>query len=409
MIVTRNLDFNIKENNLSTVKIVCNKSRLIYNKANYIARNHYKETGKWLRYNELYHIFKNQESELFYSISTDSTRQILMLLDRNYKSFFQAIKKYNQDKTRFLGKPRLPGYKEKYYVVVFTGANQIKIKNNFIHFPKKENIIPIKLPDNFKYNKILQVSITPGLSFKCNLIYEIQINKPQIENKDFISIDLGINNLAAITSNQRSFRPILINGRWLKATNQYYNKQKAKLQSKLTDTKTSNKIKSLTNKRNRRVKWFMHNTSKKIIDICIKTNIGQICIGKNKEWKQNINIGKRNNQNFSDIPFNTLITQIKYKASMCGISVIEKQESYTSKCSSLDLESVCRQSSYVGKRVKRGLFKGTDYILNADINGSLNIARKVFDDSFIKIVDRGLVTRPLKVNPVDLRLKTKVI
>lgn len=400
MLVTRSYDFNIKQNNLKQVKVLCEKSKLIYNKANYIVRNHYDQTKKWLRYNDLYHIFKNQESELFYSISSDSTRQVLMLLDRNYKSFFQAIKKYNQDKSGFLGQPKLPGYKEKYFIITYT-KNQIRIKNNQIIFPKKELLKPIQLPKDFK-GKILQVSISPGLNFKCNLIYEQEVEEKQIENKDFISIDLGINNLAAITSNQRSFRPILINGRWLKSTNQYYNKKKAELQSKLTDTKTSKKIKSLTLKRNNRVKWFMHNTSKKIIDLCIKNNIGQIVIGKNKGWKQEINIGKKNNQKFVDIPFDTLIQQIKYKAEVYGIQVILKQESYTSKCSSLDLEPVRRQSSYVGKRIKRGLFRGTNYVLNADINGSLNIARKVFDDSFITIVNRGLVTRPLKVNPVKL-------
>lgn len=406
MLVTRSYDFNIKQNNHKQVKVLCEKSRLIYNKANYIIRNHYDQTKKWLRYNDLYHIFKNQESDLFYSISSDSTRQILMLLDRNYKAFFSAIKKYNQDKSGFLGQPKLPGYKQKYFIITFTGANQISQKKGFIHFPKKEQLNPIELPKDFG-GKILQVSITPGLTFKCNLIYEQEVEEKQIENKDFISIDLGVNNLAAITSNQRSFRPILINGRWLKSTNQYYNKKKAKLQSKLVDSKTSKKIKSLTLRRNNRVKWFMHNTSKKIIQLCLDKQIGQIVIGKNKGWKQEINIGKKNNQKFVDIPFDTLIQQIKYKAEVYGIQVVLKQESYTSKCSSLDLEPICRQSSYVGKRIKRGLFKGTNYVLNADINGSLNIARKVFDDSFITIVDRGLVTRPLKVNPVDLQSKTK--
>ena len=401
MTVTRTLDFNLQQNNLKQTKIICEKSRLIYNKANYIIRNHYTNTGKWLRYNDLYHIFKNQEDELFYSISSDCTRQILMFIDRNYKAFFQAVKKYNKDKTGFAGKPKLPGYKEKYFIITFTGANQIVIKNNHIHFPKKEKLIPIELPKDFA-GKVLQVSISPGINFKVNLIYEQENDKEQINNKDFISIDLGVNNLAAITSNQRSFRPVLINGRWLKSTNQYYNKQKAQLQSKLTDTKTSKKIKSLILKRNNRVKWFMHNTSKKIIDSCIQNKIGQIVIGKNKGWKQNTNIGKRNNQTFCNIPFDTLIEQIKYKAEVYGIKVTLKQESYTSKCSSLDLEPVCRQSSYVGKRIKRGLFKGTNYVLNADVNGSLNIARKVFDESFIKIVDRGLVTRPLVINPVRI-------
>ncbi|MDY7006275.1 MAG: IS200/IS605 family accessory protein TnpB-related protein [Cyanobacteriota bacterium] len=103
-------------------------------------------------------------------------------------------------------------------------------------------------------------------------------------------------------------------------------------------------------------------------------NIGTVVIGQNDNWKQGANMGKKNNQNFTQIPHSKLIQQITYKCQLVGIKVIETEESYTSKTSAVDLEKPICHENYVGKRVKRGLFRSaTGIVINADINGSIQI------------------------------------
>ena len=188
---------------------------------------------------------------------------------------------------------------------------------------------------------------------------------------------IGVNNLCAIGSNV--LKPIIINGKPLKSINQYYNKKLAKLKSELkNEKKTSKRIKSLTNKRNNKVNDYLHKSSRLIVNYLVSNNINTLVIGKNKEWKQNAKIGKRNNQNFIQIPHTRFIEMLEYKCKLEGITVIVTEESYTSKCSFMDNEPIKKHTNYVGKRVKRGLFKSSKGILiNADLNGSLNILKKV--------------------------------
>ena len=174
-------------------------------------------------------------------------------------------------------------------------------------------------------------------------------------------------------------KPILINGKPLKSINQYYNKKLANLKSKLrNEKKTSKRIKSLTNKRNNKVNDYLHKTSRLITNYLVSNNINTLVVGKNKEWKQDVNIGKKNNQNFVQIPHSRLIDMLLYKCKLRGINVIITEESYTSKCSFLDDEGIKKHKVYKGNRIKRGLFKSSEGVLiNADVNGSLNILKKV--------------------------------
>ena len=137
----------------------------------------------------------------------------------------------------------------------------------------------------------------------------------------------------------------------------------------------------------------------------------ELVIGNNKNWKQNINIGKRNNQNFVSVPHSKLTTQLTYKAQLAGIKVVITEESYTSKCSFLDLEPIKKHTSYLGKRIKRGLFQSNKgYLYSADVNGSLNIGRKVVGesgfnrDSIVRFVVNPIRFKPYKANLVDICL-----
>nr|WP_293076031.1 transposase [Okeania sp. SIO3B5] len=179
----------------------------------------------------------------------------------------------------------------------------------------------------------------------------------------------------ALSTNKPGVKPMLVNGQPLKSVNQLYNKRKAKYQSVLKgQKKTSRKIEALTYHRNRFVENYLHNTSKLVVNYLVTNRIGIVVIGQNDNWKQGANIGKKNNQNFTQIPHSQLIQQITYKCQLAGIKVIETEESYTSKTSAIDLEKPCKHRTYVGKRVKRGLFRSaTGIVINADVNGSLQI------------------------------------
>ena len=156
----------------------------------------------------------------------------------------------------------------------------------------------------------------------------------------------------------------------------------------------------MTLKRECKINDYMHKASHFVIKYCLKNNIGNVVIGNNKDWKQNCNMGKRNNQNFVSIPFEKIISMIKYKSEDYGINVMITEESYTSKVDHFANEEMCKHKHYLGKRVKRGLFKSsTGKIVNADTNGAIGILRKVADEKFKDlIVSRGDVVSPIRLN-----------
>ena len=197
-------------------------------------------------------------------------------------------------------------------------------------------------------------------------------------------------------------KPILYNGKQLKTKNQYFNKKISNLKSKLSNNKkTSKQIQELYLKRDNQLSDIFHKLSRMIVNRLIENKIGNIVVGYNKGWKDSINIGKRNNQTFVNISYEKLLSFLQYKCEMCGIKLIINEESYTSKCDGLALEEIRKHETYLGKRVKRGLFQSSiGKLINADVNGSLNILRKVVGDSEItsKIINSGWLFQPVRVN-----------
>jgi putative transposase len=278
-----------------------------------------------------------------------------------------------------------------------------KLKDGFIKFPKKTGLKPLKTNvDNVK-----QVRIIPQATCHVvEVVYEKKIKDEKTDENLYLSIDLGINNLATCVTNVGGLPPFIVNGKIVKSINQYYNKTKAKLMSTLSltkdtkDKKTSNRINRLTHKRNCKIDDYMHKSSRFIIDYCVEHEIGNIVVGYNVGWKDEVNIGKVNNQKFVSIPFDKFVKQLEYKAEEVGITVQRQEESYTSKCDAFALETICKHDKYLGKRVKRGLFKSSvDRFVNSDVNGTMNILRKVIGDGFVKnIADRGILDMPLVVS-----------
>jgi IS605 OrfB family transposase len=243
---------------------------------------------------------------------------------------------------------------------------------------KKGILNPSKTKLKIKTDKedIRQFRLIPkGSYIVAEVIYEVTEEALKKDNGKYASIDLGLNNLMTVASNVS--KPFIINGRPLKSINHFYNKSKAKLQSILRDKKTSKKIQQLGCKRNNKITDYLHKASRFIINHLVSEGINTLIVGYNKEWKQEINIGSKNNQNFVQIPFTKLLQMLEYKCKLFGILFKKQEESYTSKCSFFDNEVVKKHELYAGKRVKRGLFRtGSNLMVNADVNGSLNIMKK---------------------------------
>ena len=356
---------------------LCFNSKNLYNRALYLVRQHYFKMNSYLNFFGVNKLMIESKDEDYYALPTRVSNQTLRLLDSNFKSFFSLVKKKkggNYDKSI-----RIPKYldKEGRYITVFPkeAVSKVYLRKGIIKLSSLSIEIPTKKANE---SNIVEVRVLPRNNHHViEVVYKVDNVKPKSDNGRYASIDLGLDNLATIGSNV--VEPFIINGRPLKSINQYWNKEKARLQSHLKgNKKTSKRIYSITNIRNNKVIDYLHKSSRKIVNFLVSNNIGTLIIGYNEEWKQNINLGRTNNQAFVNIPFYTFIKQLEYKCKLEGINVILTEESYTSKCSFLDGESLEEHENYLGKRIKRGLFKSAKgKLINADLNGSLNILRKV--------------------------------
>lgn len=379
----------------------CFKSKNLYNYANYIIRQEFINNGKWIRYNELDKIVKNKENDFDYKNMpiSSSAQQCLKLLDKNWKSFFASIKDYNNNPSKYLGRPKLPKYKPKNgrNVLILTNQN-CKIINGYIKFPKKFKGLLIKT----KIRKGLQqVRIIPKDNYLViEIVYKIEDVEQLVDNGRYVGIDLGLDNFATITNNC-GLIPLVINGKGLKSINQYYNKQMSYYKSiakRVNKLDYTNKMRKLTFKRNNKVEDYVHKASRFLVDYCKNNEINTIIIGNNKNWKQNSKMNKKVNQNFISIPYYNFIQKVQYKAEEFGIKVIVTEESYTSGTSFLDNESPIKENYNKSRRKYRGLFISNNGIkINADVNGSYQIIKKVFPKAFAEGIE-GVGLHPFKVN-----------
>src|SRR5262249_1228782 len=159
----------------------------------------------------------------------------------------------------------------------------------------------------------------------------------------------------------------LVKGRTVKSINEFYNKRRAELQSRLGDAHTSNRLERLTTTRTRRIDHHLHTASRRIIELLVAEGIGTLCIGKNSHWKQEVNLGRRTNQSFVSVPHARFIELLTYKAELVGIRVLLTEESSTSKASFLDGDPLpvydatrSAPPTLSGQRVKRGLYRAAD-------------------------------------------------
>ena len=375
-------------------------SKNLYNVAIYTVRQRFFEAQYWIRYHELWTLLKSHETyqKLYETCGSHSPQQVLKQVDRNFKSFFQAIKSWKKHPSKFMGRPKLPHYKQKNgkNLVYFTSF-QCRLIDSSVHLTKKMEqlgfpLIPTDLPS------IKGVRIIPyGDRYNIELIYNYTPQDLLLNTNNVMGIDLGLNNIVT-TSDNIGTTPLIIKGGVIKSINQFYNKKLSKYKSfakKCNDTHITHRILKFHRKRNNKIRDVFHKTSRKIVNYCIDHNIGTIVIGYNEGWKQKCNIGKRNNQNFVSVPFLKLIQQIEYKSEMVGINVIRTSEEYTSqRCSSC---GIVKKSN----RKYRGLYVCSECgsVLNADVNASQNILKKGVPKS-VWIGNRGCLNHPvvLKAN-----------
>ena len=373
---------------------LCFKAKNVYNQSLYNVRQHYFETKKYLNMFENYNVVKNQECYSY--LPTKVVCNILRRVDETFKSFFALLK--NKDV-----KNRIPKYLDKEkgrYAVPY--PKQALGKRNFskTHTIRlsQTNIYVHTRVENF--DDIHEVRIVPRLDhFVIELVYTKECKATMKDNGIVSSIDLGIGNLATVTFNNGE-SPIIMNGRPVKSINQYYNKKLAHYQSKLKGkSKTSRRIRRLSNKRNRKLNDYMHKASRMLVNHLVSKGVSTLVIGKNTSMKQDINCGKANNQSIVQAPIFRFADILKYKCELEGIRVIFIEESYTSKCSFFDNEGICRHDKYLGKRAKRGLFvTAKGMLVNADVNGSYNIMKKAVPNAFADGIEAlGVVPTVLTV------------
>lgn len=349
-------------------------SKNLYNATLYCVRQQFIFNKKYISYYEINKKFTHRNQHDYRQLPSKVSQTIQRLVDKNMQSFFSLLK---LRKDKGYDKPiKLPNYlkSDGSQVVHYDKqALSFKRKKGFIHLSKTNIFIKTKQNvGNIRYVKI----VPKGNHFLIIVGYSVKEIELLEDNSRYGSIDLGLNNLITFSSNVT--KPFIINGKPIKSINQYYNKQVSKFKSKLPNNKrTSKHINNLYKRRSHKIDDYFHKVSSKLVNHLVSNRINTLVIGYNKGWKQDIKIGKRNNQNFVQVPFQRLINMLIYKCNEQGISVVLQEESYTSKCSFLDNESIKKHNRYEGRRVKRGLFKiKNGNIINADLNGSLNILKK---------------------------------
>lgn len=394
------------------IKELCHVAKNLTNEAIYNIRQYYFDNNEYLSYEKNYKLLKSSDN--YKILNSNMAQQILKEVDGSFKSFFNLLRLAKQGKYNYKD-IRLPHYLPKdSFTTLFIGF--IRIKDNKLLIPfsnlykKTHKPISINMPPILADKKIKEIRIIPKVNarfFEIQYTYEKYIEQKKLNNQNALAIDLGINNLCTcVTSNGYSF---IIDGKRLKSINQWFNKRNAYLQSikdkqdikvKYTEKQNSN-----LRDRNNKVNDYMNKTVRKIIDYCLDNDIGNIVVGYNETFQKDVKLGKRNNQTFLNIPYGKLREKLEYLCKLYGINFVKQEESYTSKASFFDKDVIPiynddnpKVYNFSGNRIKRGLYQTrTNKLINADINGALNIMRKSSVVDINTLYSRGEVDTPIRI------------
>ena len=403
---------HLSKEDYKSLKELCHVAKSLTNEAIYNVRQYYFTEGKFLKYEKNYTLLKNSPN--YKALNSNMAQQILKEVDGSFKSFFGLLKLAKQGKYAFKD-CKLPHYlpKEGYTTLVigFVRLNGNKLILPFSNsFKKNHKAVEIMIPPILLDKKVKEIRILPKANarfFEIQYIYETDCIQRNLNQSNALALDLGINNLVTAVSN--TGKSFIIDGRRLKSINQWFNKENARLQS-IKDKqhfgkKTTNRQKAVARDRNNKVNDYMNKTARIIIDYCINNDIGTLVAGYNVTFQRNSYIGKQNNQNFVNIPYGHLRDKLSYLCELNGIAYIEQEESYTSKASFWDNDDIPvynndnpKEYKFSGNRVHRGLYKTANgMVLNADINGALNIMRKSSVVDMNILYGRGEVDTPVRI------------
>ncbi|MBR4151611.1 MAG: transposase [Selenomonadaceae bacterium] len=395
------------------LRMMCFFSKNLYNVTLYNIRQYYFAEKKYLRYESNYHVTKDNEN--YKLLQAGVSQQTMKVVDRAFQSFFALTEKAHRGEYRFQD-IKLPKYRAKGSLFnLILQSNAISIKGGFLAVPMSNAFmsiygrekIKIKIPEHVPEKSIKEIRIIPilnGKKFKIQYVYEVEPEPLNMNQEETLAIDVGLENLATCISTVGT--SFIMNGRAIKSINRLWNKRRAELQSRLPQGQyTSNLIRRLTLKRNNRVNDCIKKTARYIVNHCIEHNIGTIVCGYNLDFERGINLGKKTNQNFTQISFGNLREQIKNLCIRYGMQYLEQEESYTSKASFLDLDFLPvynadnpQKYEFSGKRIKRGLYQVSDgRKVNADLNGAANILRKSSQNFDFEELSRGLLASPLRI------------
>ena len=397
------------------LKELCRTAKNLTNQAIYNVRQHYLQEKQYLRYESNYHELKNSNN--YKLLNSNMAQQTLKNVDAMFRTFFALIKLAKQGKYNFKH-IKLPNYLPKNgYSNLIIAQFRIKDDNILIipysnTFKKKyEGIkkIQIKIPQVLEDKKVKEIRIIPKFNarfFEIQYTYEIQEENINLNTNNALAIDLGVNNLCTcITNTGKSF---IVDGRKLKSINQFFNKQNAKLQSikdKQNIKKQTKQQYLISRKRKNKIDDYINKTCRYIINYCLTNDIGTLVIGYNQSFQNKTNLGKKNNQIFTQLPFGKIREKLEYLCKRYNINYILQEESYTSKASFFDNDELPIYNAdnpqtyeFSGKRIKRGLYQTKDnYRFNADCNGALNILRKSKAVDLTVLCRRGELDTPKRI------------
>lgn len=364
---------------------LCFLSKNLYNVGLYTVRQYFFQNHKHLSYGDVTRAFTSSNQIDFRALPAKVAQQTLKLVDQNFKSFFALLKLKLSGK--YQNKVQIPNYLDK-----VEGRQVVHYTSQAISTKAKLGYVKLSGTNIFIKSKVKNVQFVRIIHKRYKITVEIgyhkMLRKPIVKQPRYAAIDIGLDNLAAVTFSDA--KPFIINGKPIKAINQFFNKLNAELVSyqKTAHPKRTKRLDTLSRKRDNKLSDYLHKTSRYIVNQLVSQNTSDLIIGHNTGWKQGINIGKRNNQNFVSVPFNTLIHMLTYKSALVGISVHVIDESYTSKASFLDRDYIPTYEpgklaayKFSGTRKCRGLYVTNNQKINADINGSINIMRKYFQDT----------------------------
>ncbi|MFW6172212.1 MAG: RNA-guided endonuclease InsQ/TnpB family protein [Elusimicrobiota bacterium] len=381
---------NLKKKEYRVLRAMCRLSKNMYNVYLYEVRQHFFNNSEYLSFNKVYHRVKNNEN--YELLPSQVAQQTMRNVDKGFKSFFRLLEKKWSGKYERKVSP--PNYlkKDGFFMIDFPNQS-FQVKDTYLRIgvPKRLReefdikLKEIRIPFTYDYVKnknIKRLQILPKGGncdyFEYRIIYDIEPIESDVEKDNFLTIDLGLNNLA--TCVDHTGRSFILDGRRLKSINWWFNKRKARLQSikdKQEISVPTERLNRLFHSRRDRIHDYLNKAVNYTLEYCLENKIGTIIIGDGRGWKDSISLGKKTNQSFVSIPFNTFKRKLKCKCELHGIDFNFQDESYTSKCSFFDNEEVKKHKKYKGKRVHRGLFKTEDgNLVNADVNGALNIAVK---------------------------------